>query len=146
LAILADAYGRDGQLTESRQTLTEALALVQETGERLYEAELYRLKGELALQQSRAPRPASSAGNPQSAFRDPQLEAEACFHQALAIARRQQAKSLELRAGMSLSWLWRQQGRPDEARGMLAEIYGWFTQGFDTKDLQAARALLEELS
>jgi predicted ATPase len=72
--------------------------------------------------------------------------AEACFQQALAIARRQQAKSLELRAAMSLSRLWHQQGKRDEARALLAPIYGWFTEGFDTADLQEARALLEELA
>jgi predicted ATPase len=72
--------------------------------------------------------------------------AEACFQQALAIARRQQAKSLELRAAMSLSRLWQQQGKRDEAQGLLAPIYGWFTEGFDTADLQEARALLEELA
>ena len=73
-------------------------------------------------------------------------EAEACFHKAIEIARRQQAKSLELRAAMSLARLWQQQGKRDEAHQMLAEIYGWFTEGFDTKDLQEAKALLEELS
>src|SRR3990170_3996147 len=73
-------------------------------------------------------------------------EAEACFHQALEISRRQQAKSLELRAAMSLSRLWRQQGKKSEARQMLQEIYGWFTEGFDTADLQDAKALLEELA
>ena len=104
---------------------------VDNTGERFYEAELYRLKGELLLQQCR---PA----------RAPQ--AEACFHQALAVARRQQAKSLELRAAMSLSRLWQQQGKRAEAHELLAAIYGWFTEGFDTADLQEARALLEELT
>jgi len=73
-------------------------------------------------------------------------EAEACFHQALAIARRQQAKSLELRAAMSLSRLWQRQGKPVEARDLLALIYGWFTEGFNTADLREAKALLEELS
>ena len=72
-------------------------------------------------------------------------EAEACFHKAIEIARKQQAKSLELRAVMSLSRLWQQQGKKDEARQMLAKVYNWFTEGFDTKDLQEAKALLEEL-
>ena len=81
--------------------------------------------------------------NPKSQVED---EAEECFHKALEIARQQQAKSLELRATMSLSRLWQQQGRKDEARQMLAEIYGWFTEGFDTQDLQEAKALLEELT
>ena len=73
-------------------------------------------------------------------------EAKACFHKAIAIARHQQAKSLELRAVMSLSRLWQQQGKKDEARRMLAEIYGWFTEGFDTVDLKDAKVLLEELA
>jgi predicted ATPase len=76
---------------------------------------------------------------------EPHAEAAACFCQALAVARRQQAKSLELRAAMSLSRLWQQQGKPDEARALLAPIYGWFTEGFDTADLQEAKALLDEL-
>ena len=74
------------------------------------------------------------------------MEAEACFHKAIAIARQQQAKSLELRAVTSLSRLWQQQGKKDEARQLLAEIYGWFTEGFDTADLKDAKALLEELA
>jgi predicted ATPase len=86
--------------------------------------------------------------NPQSLTPDPQAEAEAegYFHKAIDIARRQQAKSLELRAVMSLSRLWQQQGKKEEARQMLAEIYGWFTEGFDTADLKEAKALLDELS
>jgi hypothetical protein len=83
--------------------------------------------------------------NPQSAIRNPQSEAEACFHKAIEIARQQQAKSLELRAVMSLSRLWQQQGKREEARKLLAEVYGWFTEGFDTADLQEAMTLLEEL-
>jgi predicted ATPase len=93
------------------------------------EAELYRLKGELLLTLSR----------------DHQAAAEACYHQALDVARRQQARSLELRAATSLSRLWQQQGKRREACQRLAEIYGWFTEGFDTADLQEARALLEAL-
>ncbi len=73
------------------------------------------------------------------------MEAEACFHKTIEVARQQQAKSLELRAGTSLSHLWQQQGKKNAARQTLAEIYGWFTEGFDTKDLQEAKALLEEL-
>jgi adenylate cyclase len=80
-----------------------------------------------------------------SGIPSPESEAEACFHKAIVLARRQQAKSLELRAVTSLSRLWQQQGKKDEARQLLAEIYGWFTEGFDTKDLQEAKALLEEL-
>ena len=100
------------------------------TGERYFEAELHRLKGELLLQQD------AGSGD----------EAETCFRQALDVARCQQAKSLELRAAMSLSRLWQHQGKRDEARQLLAEIYGWFPEGFDTTDLQEAQALLEELA
>ena len=99
---------------------------MEKTGERCYEAELHRLQGELLLQQV----------VPDVA------QAEACFQQALAVARRQQARSWELRAAMSLSRLWQQQGKRDDARELLAPIYGWFTEGFDTADLQDARALL----
>jgi predicted ATPase len=91
---------------------------------------LHRLKGGLLLARSG----------------EDQTEAEACFRQALDIARRQQAKSLELRAAMSLSLLWQRQGKREEARQLLAEIYGWFTEGFDTADLQEAKALLDELA
>ena len=104
-------------------------------GERFYAAELYRLKGELTLAQSSVQRLESSV----------QKEAEACFHKAIEIARQQSEKSLELRAVMSLSRLW-QQGKKKEAHEMLAEVYGWFTEGFDTKDLQEAKALLAELA
>ena len=103
--------------------------LMEKTGERYYEAELYRLKGELML---------TRGGDG--------AEAEACFHRAIDVARRQQAKSWELRATVSLSRLWQNQGKVEEARQMLQEIYDWFTEGFDTKDLQEARTLLEELS
>ena len=91
-------------------------------------------------------RPASSVEHPHSASPNPQLEAEGYFLKALAIARQQQAKSLELRAVMSLSRLWQQQGKKNEAHQMLSEIYHWFTEGFDTKDLQEAKALLDELA
>jgi predicted ATPase len=91
-------------------------------------------------QQSTVQRPKSKNAHPQA-----ETEAEACFHQALTIARRQQAKSLELRASTSLARMWQQQGKQAEARQLLTEIYGWFTEGFDTKDLQGAKALLEEL-
>jgi predicted ATPase len=133
LAFLAEAYGKIGQAEEGLTALAEALELVDRTGERMYEAELYRLKGELTLQasvQSLATRV---------------KEAEACFQKAIEVARHQSAKSLELRAVMSLSRLWQQQGKQHEAHHMLSEIYGWFTEGFDTKDLQEAKALLEEL-
>jgi predicted ATPase len=111
--------------------LAQALALVQETDERYYEAELYRVRGELL-------RAMRGSGN--------ETEAEASFQKAIEVARCQQAKSWELRATVSLCHLWQSQGRIDPARQMLAEIYGWFTEGFDTPDLCEARALLEELS
>jgi predicted ATPase len=126
-ARLGEAYGRIGQVEEGLRLLDEALALVDKDS--WYEAELHRIKGELLLRQAVPDAP----------------QAEACFQQALAVARRQQAKSWELRAGMSLARLWQQQGKRAEARRLLAEIYGWFTEGFDTADLQEAKALLEEL-
>jgi predicted ATPase len=128
LALLAEAYGNVEQADEGLHLLAEALALVDKTGERFYEAELHRLKGELLKLSS-----------------DNQAEAESCFHHALDIARNQQAKSLELRAVTSLACLWQQQGKRDKARQLLAEIYGWFTEGFDTLDLKEAKALLDEL-
>jgi predicted ATPase len=107
----------------------EALVLVDRTGERWWEAELHRLKGKLLL-----------ARSPEN-----HIEAEVCFQQALAVACQQQAKSLELRAAISLSRLWQRQGKRDEARELLVPIYGWFTEGFETADLQEAKALLAEL-
>lgn len=136
LASLAESYGKVGQAEEGLSVLTEALAAVHKTGERFYEAELYRLKGELLLKQSGGPGAESGVHK----------EAEECFRRAIDIARRQSGKSLELRAVMSLSRLWRRQGKGEEARQMLAEIYGWFTEGFDTVDLKEAKSLLEELS
>jgi len=130
LALLAEACAKEGQAEEGLSALAEALAVVHKTGERVYEAELYRLKGALLLARSTR----------QTA------EAEACFHQALNIARHQQAKSWELRAAMSLSRLWQRLGKRAEAHQLLAEIYGWFTEGFDTADLQEAKALLAELA
>jgi predicted ATPase len=116
------------------QALAEALAMVDHTGECVHEAELYRLQGQLTLQ---------SQGD---GHKSKVAEAEACFVKALEVARQQQAKSWELRAVMSLSRLWQQQGKKDEAHKLLDEIYHWFTEGFDTKDLQEAKALLEELA
>jgi class 3 adenylate cyclase/predicted ATPase len=145
LALLAEAYGRAEQPEEGLNALTEALALVDKTGERLYEAELYRLKGQLTLQKLSVASSQLSVPNPQSPIPNPQTEAEACFLKAIEIARWQQAKSLELRATMSLARLWQQQGKQKDARQMLAEIYGWFTEGFDTRDLQEAKALLDSL-
>ena len=145
LALLAAAYGKVGQAEEGLSALAEALDAVGKTGERNYEAELYRLKGQLTLQKFQVSGSKFQVDNPQSAFRNPQSEAEECFLKAIEIARRQQAKSLELRAAMSLSRLWQQQGKTEEARQMLAKIYGWFTEGFDTKDLQEAKARLDSL-
>ena len=130
LALLAEAYGVLGQIEEGLHVLAEALAAVEHTGGRFYEAELNRLKGELLLRQ--AP--------------PDEDQAETCFRQALDVAHFQQAKALELRAAMSLSRLWRQQGKRAEAHELLAPIYDWFTEGFDTADLQEARTLLAELS
>jgi predicted ATPase len=147
LARLAEAYGKVGRAEEGLKVLAEVLTTVSKTGERFYEAELYRLKGELTLlAQSSVQRLASSVQTPQSTFRNLQSEAEACFHKAIEIARHQGAKSLELRAVMSLSCLWQQQGKKKQARQMLAKSYGWFTEGFDTADLKEAKAQLEELA
>ncbi|HJY83202.1 MAG TPA: hypothetical protein VKK81_19225, partial [Candidatus Binatia bacterium] len=136
LVLLAEAYRKVGRVEEGLTVLAEALAIVDKTGERVGEAELYRVKGELTLAQSRVQGLASSV----------QKEAEGCFLKAIEISRRQQAKSLELRAVMSLSQLWQRQNKEKEAHEMLAEIYNWFTEGFDTKDLQDAKRLCEELS
>jgi class 3 adenylate cyclase/predicted ATPase len=129
-ALLAQLYGKTGQTEKAFAVLKRALARAHESGERWYEAELHRISGELLLNQSF---PAEE-------------RAEACFQKALKVSREQSAKSLELRAAMSLSRLWQKQGRKDEARQLLVEVYGWFTEGFDTADLKAAKALLERLS
>ncbi|HJY81248.1 MAG TPA: adenylate/guanylate cyclase domain-containing protein [Candidatus Binatia bacterium] len=146
LALVAEIQGKMGQPEEGLAALAEASALMQRTGEQWYEAELYRLKGTLTLQKFQVSGSKFQDTDPRSLISDAQSEAEACFQRAIEIARRQQAKSLELRAVTNLSRLWQQQGRKEEARRMLAEIYGWFTEGFDTKDLQEAKALLEELA
>jgi predicted ATPase/DNA-binding winged helix-turn-helix (wHTH) protein len=139
LALLAEKYGKWGQAVEGLAVITEALALVDENGERWWEAELYRIKGEL-LMQARGKSRGSRSRTPK------EFEAEQCFSKALSIACRQSAKSLELRAAVSLSRHWKQQGKRAEACQLLGEIYGWFTEGFETADLQEARALLSELS
>jgi predicted ATPase len=128
LTLLVEAYGKVGQREEGLSAVAEALAMVHQNADRCCEAELYRLKGTLLLQ----------AGIEQK-------EAEACFQQALAVARHQQAKAWELRAALSLSRLWQQQGKCAAAYDLLAPVYGWFTEGFDTADLQEARALLAAL-
>jgi class 3 adenylate cyclase/predicted ATPase len=130
LALLAEAYRSIGRPEDGLATLAEAQRVADETGESWYEAERYRLKGELLLAQSM----------------DQQLEAESCFGHALDVARGQQAKSFELRTATSLARLWQHQEKPEDARQLLGIIYGWFTEGFDTADLQEAKALLMELS
>jgi predicted ATPase len=109
--------------------VNEEQSRVHISGARFYQAEVQRIKGELLLAQDAAE----------------EQQAEACFQNALQVARGQSAKSLELRAAMSLSRLWQRQGKKRQARQLLAEIYGWFTEGFDTADLKAAQTLLEEL-
>jgi class 3 adenylate cyclase/predicted ATPase/energy-coupling factor transporter ATP-binding protein EcfA2 len=135
LSLLAEACGKAGRVEDGLQALAEALAMVDRTGECVYAAELHRLKGQLTLQ-SQVPSPKSQV----------EKEAEQCFLKAIEIARQQSAKSWELRAVMSLSRLWQQQGKQKEAHEMLAAVYNWFTEGFDTKDLQEAKRLIEELS
>jgi predicted ATPase len=146
LALLAEVYGKVGQDQEGLTALAEALAMADRTGERLHVAELYRLQGTLTLQ-SNIQYLQSNITTLQPLTPNPQAEAEAeeCFWKAIEIARQQQAKSLELRAAVSLSRLWQHQGKRAEAHALLAPIYGWFTEGFDTADLQEAKALLEEL-
>jgi predicted ATPase len=129
-ALLAEACGEAGQADEGLTAITEALDLTSSTGHAFYETELFRLKGELLLMQSD-----SHAA-----------QAESCFQSAIEVALRQCAKSWELRATVSLARLLRDTDRRDEARAMLAEIYNWFTEGFDTADLKEAKALLEELA
>jgi hypothetical protein len=128
--LLAEVYKVCGQAEEGLRLLVETLAEVDKTGVRHLEAELYRLQGELLLAQSP----------------DNHTAGEACLSQALTIARRQQAKARELRAATSLSRLWQQQGKQGKARQLLAELYSWFTEGFDTPDLQDARVLLDALA
>jgi predicted ATPase len=130
LGLLAEAYGAGGYPDEGLEVLAEALTVLDTTELRYYGAELYRLKGALLLQQA----------VPDAA------QAEACFYQALDIARQQQAKSWELRAATSLARLWQSQDQRQEAYDLLAPVYEWFTEGFDTADLQEAQALLEEVS
>jgi predicted ATPase len=129
-ALLADTYGKEGQTAEGLRVVNEELSRLQISGARFYEAELYRINGELLLRQ---------------AVPDEEL-AETCFEKAIEVARRQQSKSLELRATMSLSRLWQRQGKKAEAQRLLAGIYGWFTEGFDTADLKQAKLLLHELA
>jgi predicted ATPase len=128
LSNLATAYAVLGQFDDARRCISEAMKTIETTKERGYEAEVYRVAGEIVLL---SPEPA---------------KAEAYFERALTVARQQQAKSWELRASMSLARLWRSQGKVSEARELLAPVYGWFTEGFDTRDLKGAKALLDELT
>jgi hypothetical protein len=148
LTLLAQAYGCVNQGEEGLRVLHEVLTIPSRSVE--YEAESYRLKGQLMLQQNRGQGIGSGEQqkdtNPRPLSPDFQGAAEACFLQALASARRQQSRSLELRAAMSLSQLWRQQGKVHEAGRLLADIYSWFTEGFASPDLRRARTLLEELT
>ena len=137
LTLLAEASGLLDQPEEGLAALDEALTVMEQTGERYYEAELHRQRGALLLRRDAQRHPAQGSRE--------QHGAEACFQQALDIACHQEAKSLELRAATSLARLWQQQDKHAEARALLAPVYGWFTEGFDTADLQEAKALLEEL-
>jgi predicted ATPase len=128
LSLLADTYRKAKKISEGLATVEEALAMVNEKGFRLLEPELYRLKGMLLL-----------GGEANS-------EAEVCFQRAIEVARRLKAKTWELRATLSLCRLWQKQGQRERARKMLGEIYAWFTEGFETRDLKEAKALLEALS
>ena len=150
LALLAEVYGTMGRAEEGLAVLAEALVMVNKNGEREYEAELYRIKGELTRQKLSVI--GSQLSVPTTQFLAPSShaevgqEAEGYFLKAIAIAQKQQAKSLELRAVMSLARLWRQQGKSAKAHRMLSEVYYWFTEGFETRDLQDAKALLHDLS
>jgi predicted ATPase len=128
--ILAETCGKNRRVDEGLDLVAEGLAMAEQTGQRVVEAELHRLKGELLL------------------IKDPGNvgEAERCLRTAIDVARRQSARLFELRATVSLARLLRDTNRPDEARTMLAEIYHWFTEGFDLPDLKEAKALLDELS
>jgi predicted ATPase len=149
LGVLAEVYGNAGQVEEGLTVLAEALALDQTGGIRFNEAGLYRLKGELILQRARQQTPGNGhhvhGADLRSLLSVAHGEAEACFLEAIDIARRQQAKMWELRATVSLARLRQSQGKMAEAHKILAEIYQWFTEGFDTVDLKEAKALLDSL-
>jgi predicted ATPase len=130
LTYLTRAYAELGQFDDAWRSIGEAVMIVETTKERWCEAEVNRVAGEIALKSQ----------EPDDA------KAEGYFERALAVARQQQAKSWELRAAMSMARLWRDQGKREEARDLLAPVYGWFTEGFDTLDLKEAKALLDELA
>ncbi|MBI3795820.1 MAG: AAA family ATPase [Deltaproteobacteria bacterium] len=149
LVLLTEAYRETNRPDEGLRVIGELLARIEEQGDRIYEAELYRLKGELLLNAERGTLndELKTSSVHRSSFRIHRSgEAEACFLKALDVARRQEAKWWELRATTSLARLWQQQGKKDEARQMLADIYNWFTEGFATVDLKDAKTLLETLS
>ena len=129
LSYLAKAYAELGQFDDAWRCIGEAMTAMETTKEKWCEAEVNRIAGEIALL---SPEPDAA-------------KAQAYFERSLAVARQQQAKSWELRAAMSLARLWRDQGKPQQARELLAPVYGWFTEGFDTLDLKEAKALLDEL-
>lgn len=146
--VLADALGGAGQVVEALSVLDEALDAAHSIGERFAEAEMYRLKGQLLLRRAAGMgsfRTAAAGAVTTSEEQSLASQAETYLRQSIDIARRQGAKSWELRATMSLSRLYLEQNRKEEARRILAEVYGWFTEGFDTADLREAGALLEEL-
>ena len=150
LVMLAAALTRLGRVDEGLRTLNEAEAGITRDRGQLYEAELYRLKGTLTLQQESQKakiksQKAKIKTDPRSPTPDPHAEAEACFLKAIEIARRQNAKLFELRATLSLSRFWQHQGKRADARRILAEVYGWFTEGFESVDLKEAREFLAEL-
>ncbi len=130
LSYLAIAYADNGQFDDAWRCIDEAMATIKTTKERWFEAEANRMAGEVAR---KSPEPDAA-------------KAEAYFERALATARQQQAKSWELRTAMSMARLWRDQGKSQQARELLAPVYGWFTEGFDTLDLKEAKALLDELA
>jgi predicted ATPase/DNA-binding winged helix-turn-helix (wHTH) protein len=145
LGLLAEIYGKAGQPHIGLTFIEEALSTLEKTGERFWEAELYRIKGNLVLQ-SRVQSPESEVSQSQILNPKAQAEVEAYFLKAIEIARQQQAKSLELRATMSLARFWQQRDKRNEACNRLSAIYNWFTEGFDTADLQEAKALLDKLT
>ena len=130
LSYLASAYAELGQCDEAWGCISEAMAIIETTKQRQWEAETNRIAGVIALK----------------SLECDHANAQGYFERALAVARQQQAKSWELRAAMSMARLWRDEGKHKEARDLLAPVYGWFTEGFDTRDLKEAKALLDELA
>lgn len=150
LSLAADACHKKGALTEGLALLKEAQEAVERTGERFYEAEIHRLRGMVLLgipnqAKRRKDRATQTRRKQVWGNRTKMAEAEASFQQALTVARRQKTKVFELRAAVNLSQLWQQQGKTAEARALLTVVYTWFTEGFDTRDLQDAKARLAEL-